>query len=136
MRGLSIDSLLTSCDTLATKYLTRERNRAKPAPALTDPNNSITTILNEAASLFAQENNEFDTIPSEHIAIVLYATCSLVCQYDKIEGYSTQDFYFMMSQVYSLLDLTYRLIEVKLLDRTETWNVFQALLLSLEIGKV
>lgn len=102
---------------------------------MTDINNSITTILNEAGNLFAQENDTFDTIPSEHIAIVLYATCSLVCQYDKVEGFAPNNFYFMMNQVYeSLDDLTHHMIEINLLDKTNVWNIFNALLLSIEIG--
>jgi hypothetical protein len=134
---LNIPSLLNSCDTLATKYLTRERNRTKLAPALTDSNNSITIIVNEAANLFAQENSEYETsMPTKNIAIVLYATCSLVCQYEKIDGVSMQGFYFMMSQVYESLDgFTHRIIEIKLLDTADNWNMFNALLLSVEIGK-
>ncbi|KAI9344166.1 hypothetical protein BD770DRAFT_447247 [Pilaira anomala] len=134
LREFSITSLITACDTLATKYLTRERTRVKPAPQMTDINNSITTILNEAGNLFAQENDTFNTIPSEHIAIVLYATCSLVCQYDKVEGFTPNDFYSMMNQVYeSLDDLTHHMIEINLLDKTNAWNIFNALLLSIEI---
>ncbi|KAI8644394.1 hypothetical protein BD408DRAFT_123874 [Parasitella parasitica] len=77
IRALSIHALIDACDQLAVKYLTRERNRAKPAPALTDPNNSITSIVCEAANLFAQKDQTYHDIPSEHIAIVLYTVCSI-----------------------------------------------------------
>ncbi|GAA5801150.1 hypothetical protein HPULCUR_006592 [Helicostylum pulchrum] len=131
---LSIPSLINACDNLATKYLTRERNRTRPAPVISDINNSITTILNEAGSLFAQEDNIYNSIPSEHIAIVLYATCSLVCQYDKVDGCTPNDFYFMMNQVYESLDsLAHHMIEINLLDKSNIWNVFNAMLLSIEI---
>lgn len=133
MRHLPISDLLSACDQLATKYLTRERNRTKPAPGLTDANNSITTILNEAGNLFSQECQTFQ-IPSEHIAIVIYATCSLVCPYEQVPGFEKADFYFLMKQVYTALDLEHRVIEIDMLDPTDTWNVFNALLLALEIG--
>lgn len=134
MSGLSITSLFDSCDLLATKYLTREKNRTKPAPSLTDVNNSITTILNEAGSLFAQEDCDYNGIPTENIAIVLFATCSLVCPYEQIPGFSQESFYFMMTQVYESLDgLAHREVELKLLDQNNIWNVFNALLLSIEI---
>ncbi|KAI9483089.1 MAG: hypothetical protein EXX96DRAFT_130157 [Benjaminiella poitrasii] len=137
LRQMTITELIQSCDQLATRYLTRERNRAKPAPALTDPNNSITSILNEASNLFAQEKQFFnDTLPTEHVAIVLYATCSLVCPYEQLSGFSKDDFYFLMSQIYSSLDgLTHRVIEIYMLNKDNVWNVFYSLLLSLEIGK-
>ncbi|KAI8090691.1 hypothetical protein BDF21DRAFT_411834, partial [Thamnidium elegans] len=131
---LSVPSLISACDDLATKYLTRERNRTRPAPVISDINNSITTILNEAGSLFAQEDNIYNSIPSGHIAIVLYATCSLVCQYDKVDGCTPNGFYFMMNQVYESLDnLAHHMIEINLLDKSNTWNMFNAMLLSIEI---
>lgn len=136
MHGSSISLLLSSCDTLASKYLTRERNRTKPAPALTDVNNSITTILNEAGNLFAQEHHTFNNMPSENIAIVLYAICSLVCPFENLEEFPVDHFYFMMNQVYESLEgLEHRMIEVNLLDKTDIWYTFTALLLSIEIGK-
>jgi hypothetical protein len=111
---------------LACKYLTRERNRTKPAPALTDPNNSITTVLREAGNLFVEE--------CQDIAIVLYATCSLVCPFEQVQA-DKSDFYYLIKQVYaSLVDLEHRIIELDMLDLNDTWNVFNALLLALEIG--
>ncbi|KAI7908024.1 uncharacterized protein BX663DRAFT_492745 [Cokeromyces recurvatus] len=135
LRHLSIIELLQSCDQLANRYLTRERNRTKPAPALTDPNNSITFILNEAANLFAQEGHLFsDTILTEHVSIVLYATCSLTCPYEQMPGFIKNDFYSLMTQIYASLDgLTHRIIEVKMLDTSNIWNIFYSLLLSIEI---
>jgi hypothetical protein len=131
VRTMSVASLLVSCDALATKYLTRERNRTKPAPPLTDPNNALTTILNEAASLFAQEQHVYKDIPCEQVAVVLYGVCSLVCVFEQQQQ---QDFYFLMSQVYTLLDLSHRVVELKLLDG-DAWGLYEAMLLCLETGK-
>lgn len=136
MHELSTSVLLSACDTLATKYLTRERNRTKPAPVLTDINNSITTILNEAGNLFAQEQHNFNNMPSENIALVLYATCSLVTPFEKLEEFPVNYFYTLMNQVYESLEgLDHRMIEVNLMLNSEIWYTFTALLLSLEIGK-
>lgn len=136
MPDISTSALFSACDTLATKYLTRERNRTKPAPPLTDINNSITTILNEAGNLFAQEHHTFNNLPSENIAIVLYATCSLVCSFEKLEEFTTDHFYTLMTQVYdSLENLDHLVVEVNLLIKSDIWYTFTALLLSLEIGK-
>lgn len=120
---------------MATKYLTRERTRTKPAPAITDINNSITTIVEEAANLFAQEKSTFQNLPSENVAVVLYAVCSLTCTFDKVNPKDT--YLDNMNLVYESLDgLVHREIELKLLDMTNHWNVFNALLLSIEIGKL
>jgi hypothetical protein len=116
--------------------LTRERNRTKPAPTLIDTNNSITTILNEAGNLFAQQQvYQAFQLPSEHIAIVLYATCSLVCPFEQVPGFKKADFYYLIKQVYVSLELEHRIIELDMLDPNDTWNIFNALLLALEIGK-
>ncbi|KAI7864095.1 uncharacterized protein EV154DRAFT_534264 [Mucor mucedo] len=134
LHGLSTSVLLSACDTLAAKYLTRERNRTKPAPALADINNSITTILNEAGNLFAQEQHTYDNVPSENIALVLYATCSLITPFEKLEEFPVNYFYNMMNQVYESLEgLDHRMVEVNLLLNSDVWYTFTALLLSLEI---
>lgn len=131
----SVADLINACDTLATKYLTRERTRTKPAPAITDINNSITTIVEEAANLFAQEKSTFQNLPSENVAVVLYAVCSLTCAFDKVNPKDT--YLDNMSLVYESLDgLVHREIELKLLDMTNHWNVFNALLLSIEIDDI
>lgn len=133
MNGSSIAALLNSCDILATKYLTRERTRTKPAPAITDVNNSITIIVQEAGNLFAQENSTFDGFPSENVAIVLYGICSLTCAFDGVTSKDT--FIDTMGLVYESLDgMVHREIELKLLDVTNYWNMFNALLLSIETG--
>lgn len=135
IRTTPIASLLASCDTLAKEYLTRARSQTEQVLTSSEPNNTFTLILNEAASLFAQEQQTYGQVPCEHVAIVLYGICSLVCPFEKQHG-TPQDFYFLMSQVYTLLpNLTHRVIELKLLDKENTWNLFDALLLCLEIGK-
>ncbi|KAL7313387.1 hypothetical protein PS15m_007144 [Mucor circinelloides] len=134
IRSLSIQDCLDACDQLATKYLTRERNRTKPAPALTDPNNSIVSILCEAAHLFAQEGHNYETTLSEHVALVLYATCSLVCPYEPTAGITKDDMYYLMIQVFtSLEDLDYKIVDIYALDTTHVWHMFNALLIAIEI---
>ncbi|OBZ90485.1 hypothetical protein A0J61_01465 [Choanephora cucurbitarum] len=133
IRFCSLDQLLTSCDTLATKYLTRERNRTKPAPVLSDRNNAFSIILNEAGNLFAQQDQLFMQVPVEHIAIVFYGLGSLVCSFEPSIGFSSNDFYFILSNVYHSLGWLHRVIDVKLLDRQDTWHVLDAFLMSLEI---
>lgn len=135
VRTLSIHALTNACDQLATKYLTRERNRTKPAPALIDPNNSIASILCEAANLFAQEDQQCNNAPSEYVAIVLYATCSLVCPFEPLSGITKDDIYYLMIQVFtSLDDLDFKIVDVYALDSTNTWHMFNALLIAIEIG--
>ncbi|KAF1805175.1 C2H2-type zinc finger transcription factor [Mucor lusitanicus] len=134
IRTLSIHDLLEACDQLATKYLTRERNRTKPAPALTDANNSIASILCEAAHLFAQEGQNYQNTPSEHVALALYATCSLVCPFEPTSGITKDDIYYLMIQVYtSLEDLDYRIVDIYALDTANVWHMFNALLIAIEI---
>lgn len=135
MRTLSIRALTNACDQLATKYLTRERNRTKPAPALIDPNNSIASILCEVANLFAQEDQQCNNVPSEYVAIVLYATCSLVCPFEPLSGITKDDIYYLMIQVFtSLDDLDFKIVDVYALDSTNLWHMFNALLIAIEIG--
>jgi len=135
IRSLSIQDCLDACDQLATKYLTRERNRTKPAPALTDPNNSIVSILCEAAHLFAQEGHNYQTTLSEHVALVLYATCSMVCPYEPSAGITKDDMYYLMIQVFtSLEDLDYKIVDIYALDTKHVWHMFNALLIAIEIG--
>lgn len=137
IRTLSIHDLLEACDQLATKYLTRERNRTKPAPALTDANNSIASILCEAAHLFAQEGQNYQNTPSEHVALALYATCSLVCPFEPTSGITKDDIYYLMIQVYtSLEDLDYRIVDIYALDTANVWHMFNALLIAIEIGEL
>lgn len=137
IRILSIQDLLDACDQLAIKYLTRERNRTKPAPALTDANNSIASILCEAAHLFAQEGQQCQSVLSEHVAIVLYATCSLVCPYEPTFGITKDDIYYLMIQVYtSLEDLDYKIVDIYALDSAHVWHMFNALLIAIEIGEL
>ncbi|KAG1124236.1 hypothetical protein G6F42_009806 [Rhizopus arrhizus] len=134
IRSLSIQDCLDACDQLATKYLTRERNRKKPAPALTDPNNSIVSILCEAAHLFAQEGHNYQTTLSEHVALVLYATCSMVCPYEPTAGITKDDMYYLMIQVFtSLEDLDYKIVDIYALDTKHVWHMFNALLIAIEI---
>ncbi|CAO3617851.1 unnamed protein product [Mucor fragilis] len=134
IRPLSIHDLLDACDQLATKYLTRERNRTKPAPALTDANNSFASILCEAAHLFAQEGQKYQTTLSEHVAIVLYATCSLVCPYEPTLEITKGDIYYLLIQVYtSLEDLDYKIVDIYALDTAHVWHMFNALLIAIEI---
>lgn len=134
VRTLSIHDLLGACDQLATKYLTRERNRTKPAPALTDANNSIASILCEAAHLFAQEGQNYQNTLSEHVALVLYATCSLVCPFEPTSGITKDDIYYLMIQVYtSLEDLDYKIVDIYALDTAHVWHMFNALLIAIEI---
>ncbi|KAL9543286.1 hypothetical protein MBANPS3_008184 [Mucor bainieri] len=134
IRTLSIHGLLSACDQLATKYLTRERNRSKPAPALADANNSIASILCEAAHLFAQEGQTYQNTLSEHIAIALYATCSLACPYEPTCGITKDDIYYLMIQVYtSLEDLDYKIVDIYALDTAHVWHMFNALLIAIEI---
>ncbi|KAI8387343.1 hypothetical protein BD560DRAFT_114926 [Blakeslea trispora] len=133
IRFYSIEQLLKSCDTLATKYLTRERNRTKPAPPLSDNNNAFTLILNEAGNLFAQQKQQFMQVPVEQIAIVLYGLGSLVCPFEPSIGILSKDFYFVLSQVYQSLGWMHRVIDLQLLDHQDTWYVFDAFLIALEI---
>ncbi|KAI8070548.1 uncharacterized protein B0P05DRAFT_183236 [Gilbertella persicaria] len=129
-RQHTVEALLASCESLAIKYLTRERNRTKPAPPLTDMNNAFSVILNEGGNLFAQETG-MDL--SEPIAIVLYGLGSLVCPFEN--RMRPQDFHCLMQSVYTSLGLIHRQIEVKLLDKQDPWCLFDAFLTSLEIGK-
>lgn len=97
VENTSLSQLLEWCDVLATRYLTRERNRTKPAPAITDLNNSFTTILKEAGNIFAQDLDVFENkCLSEHIAIILYAVSSLVCPF---EGDDANDSYAALIKV-------------------------------------
>ncbi|CEP09573.1 hypothetical protein [Parasitella parasitica] len=133
VRSLSIHALIDASDQLAIKYLTRERQRVSPAPALTDPSNSITSIVCEAASLFAQKDQTYCDIPSEHIAIVLYTVCSLVCSFEPLSGVKKHDILFLIMQVFaSLGDLQHKIIDIYALDTTNTWYMFNALLLAIE----
>ena len=73
-------------------------------------------------------------VPVEHIAIVFYGLGSLVCSFEPSIGFSSNDFYFILSNVYHSLGWLHRVIDVKLLDRQDTWHVLDAFLMSLEIG--
>lgn len=121
VRTTTVTSLLALCETTTTQLATDDD---------VNTNHTWTAILIEAANLFAQEKQTYKNVPCEHIAIVLYGIGSCLSK-------QQDDFYFLMGQVYTTLPgLMHRVIEIKLLSTQHPLQIFEAMLLSLETGKL